>query len=77
MSIGLSTERAFWIFSLIGSPLENFVREINRLQAEQQLEQQQQQQEQERRRQRQHHPVSPPGAAGRDAVESALAVAER
>ena len=45
---------------------ENFVREINRLQAEQQVEQQQQQQqEQERRRQRrQHHAVSPSGDAG-------------
>ena len=45
---------------------ENFVRQINQLQAEQQLEQQQQQQqEQERRRQRrQHHAVSPSGDAG-------------
>ena len=34
---------------------ENFVREINRLEAEQQLEQQQQQQEQERRQQRRQH----------------------
>jgi hypothetical protein len=59
---------------------ENFVREINRLQAEQQLEQeQQQQQEQERRRQRQQqqrHTVSPSGA-GSDAIERAVAVAER
>jgi hypothetical protein len=58
---------------------ENFVREINRLQAEQQLEQQQHQQhEQERRRQlRQHHAVSPSGGAGSDAIEKALAVAEK
>ena len=64
---------------------ENFVREMNRLEAEQQLEQQERQQEEERQQQeqrrqqqqqRQHHPVSPSGAAG-DAVERALAVAER
>ena len=60
---------------------ENFVREINRLEAEQQLEQQQQQQEQERRRQQhrqqQRQTVPSSGAAGDDAVERALAIAER
>ena len=52
---------------------ENFVREMQRLEARQQLEQQQQQQqEQERRRQRrQHHGVSPSGDASSDAVEKA------
>jgi hypothetical protein len=50
---------------------ENFVREMQRLEARQQVEQQQQQQqEQERRQQRQQD-------AGGDAIEKALAVAER
>jgi hypothetical protein len=59
---------------------EDFVRKINMLQAEQQLEQQQQQEQEQRgqqQRQQQRHTVSPPGAAGDDAVKEALAVAEK
>jgi hypothetical protein len=54
---------------------ENFVREINRLQAEQQERQQEEerQQQEQRRQQQQRHTVSPSG----DAVERALAVAEK
>jgi hypothetical protein len=56
---------------------ENFVREMQRLEARQQLEQQQLQQEEQERRQRrrQHHGVSPSGDAGSGAIERALAIA--
>jgi hypothetical protein len=50
---------------------EDFVREINKLQAEQQLEQQRQQEREQRR-----HAASPSSANGDD-PEGALAVAER
>jgi hypothetical protein len=50
---------------------ENFVREMQRLEAHQQVEQQQQQQHEQERRQQQ-----PQDAAG-GAIERALAVAER